>query len=493
MQDKSAKSITIQWIMPLAVLFVTVLAMLINFSVSSKEKARAQVEQHLITTAENYGIRVKGKLDSIVGIQKAMAAMLAAKPPSNTAYIKDVVGMVAGTGEVYLAAYCNLQGKALVSNHEDTDLSHTSYFEELKGNESFFSYTQDDGIIGRSAILCVCPVMRGKKTDGYLISYYDSSKLSEIIKKIEFDMNSFYVLADSAGVVAWEYGAFQSTQLIDKGSFWDALSPGMESGRLEMVKMRLKNHTSGIAYVNLEEESKAIVYAPIGVEDYYLVMGINQKYLDREEGNEWKATRDMLLRLIVAVFIFLGLIAVINIITKIRAAERNRALEDKADTDLLTDLNNKLATERKIKEYMRDNPDKQGVMFVLDIDNFKKINDTMGHAFGDEVLRTLGNQIRAWFRVSDIIGRTGGDEFMIFLKDIKDDAIIEREGRKVEAFFRDFEAGEYVKYSVTASVGAAVFPRDAKSFEELYKAADRALYIAKKRGKNQLSFYKAGE
>ena len=165
-------------------------------------------------------------------------------------------------------------------------------------------------------------------------------------------------------------------------------------------------------------------------------------------------------------------------------------MEDKADTDLLTGLNNKLATERKIKDYMAQNPKTQSMMFLLDIDNFKKINDTMGHAFGDEVLRSLGQQIGANFRATDIIGRIGGDEFMIFLKGIEDETVIRKEAKKIENFFKGFQAGEYVKYAATASIGAAIFPHDGADFETLYKAADQGLYKAKKRGKNQLAFYK---
>ena len=113
----------------------------------------------------------------------------------------------------------------------------------------------------------------------------------------------------------------------------------------------------------------------------------------------------------------------------------------------------------------------------------------MGHAFGDEVLRTLGHSIGAIFRASDIIGRTGGDEFTIFLKNLNDDVLLEKEAAKLGNFFKNFQAGEYVKYAATASIGAAVFPRDGKDFESLYKAADSALYVAKKRGKSQLAFY----
>ena len=138
---------------------------------------------------------------------------------------------------------------------------------------------------------------------------------------------------------------------------------------------------------------------------------------------------------------------------------------------------------------MRENPKSLAMMFVLDIDNFKKINDTMGHAFGDEVLSDLGKRISANFRVSDIIGRTGGDEFIIFLKALKDDSNTLREAQKLVNFFKNFQVGEYVKYSATASIGAAVFPADGADFDTLYKAADQALYKAKKRGKNQLAFY----
>ncbi|HBI59824.1 MAG TPA: diguanylate cyclase, partial [Lachnospiraceae bacterium] len=115
---------------------------------------------------------------------------------------------------------------------------------------------------------------------------------------------------------------------------------------------------------------------------------------------------------------------------------------------------------------------------------------TMGHAFGDEVLRSLGIQIGAIFRASDIIGRVGGDEFMVFLKDIPNDEAILKEAKKVEAFFKSFQAGEYVKYKATASIGVAIFPQEGNDFETLYKAADQGLYKAKKRGKNQLAFYK---
>ena len=76
---------------------------------------------------------------------------------------------------------------------------------------------------------------------------------------------------------------------------------------------------------------------------------------------------------------------------------------------------------------------------------------------------------------------------------MKDEDIMKREADRVATFFRDFKVGEYVKYSATASIGAAVFPIDASDYDSLYKAADQALYKAKRRGKNQLAFYRDEE
>lgn len=259
--------------------------------------------------------------------------------------------------------------------------------------------------------------------------------------------------------------------------------------RLSRARSQIKNEISGSLQVAVGAEERTLVYYPLSINDWALIIGINQDYVNERENGHWETTSTMLMQLLIIVVIFLGVMIAINMVSKRRNEEKDKMLREKADTDLLTGLNNKLATERKIKEYMEENPNSLGMLFVLDIDNFKKINDNHGHAFGDEVLRSLGNQIGSVFRVTDIIGRTGGDEFMIFLKFLKDDTNTLKEAEKLVRFFKDFTAGEYVKYSATASIGAAVFPEHGADFDSLYKSADKALYKAKQRGKNQLAFY----
>ena len=274
--------------------------------------------------------------------------------------------------------------------------------------------------------------------------------------------------------------------------FGSALEPENKDA-VRILRNRVGNGSRGNLVMQTGNQTHVVTFVPVGTNRWDMVLGVSKAYVDRQAGYLRRNTKNMVFSLLIVIGVFFCIVMVINIVGKIRSNEKKKELEDKADTDLLTGLNNKLATERKIKDYMAQNTNKQSMMFLFDIDNFKKINDTMGHAFGDEVLRSLGTQIGAIFRASDIVGRVGGDEFMVFLKDISSDEDILKEARKVENFFKSFQAGEYVKYKATASIGVAIFPQEGEDFETLYKAADQGLYKAKKRGKNQLAFYRDRE
>jgi diguanylate cyclase (GGDEF)-like protein len=489
MQKKQERTIFASWIVPLGILVVTIFIMLLNFSAQSKKEAKRLVEDRMSSVAKEYSAEVRFSVLSARDTQLAMGKALSAMNSDISDELPALLSGLTAGDNFYLAAYCDTEGIAVLSTGLHFDLSQVSYFHTLLENEREFIFTPDDGITGTSAMVSICHITT-YNGEGYLLTYLNPDVLESIVNTTEFDSRTFYLLVNTDGQVAAAYGKTDDTDFIQTDSFWDSLQDAVVgSVTLDTVMKRLSNQTTGSFQVSRDGDSRTLYYEPILADGWYWVMGVNQNYVNNQESRAWQNGSNMITRLFIIVFLFLGVIAVINIITKIKANERNKELENKADTDLLTELSNKVATERKIKEYLEANPTKQAILFVLDIDNFKKINDTMGHAFGDEVLRTLGHRLRAEFRVTDIIGRTGGDEFMILLKDIPDTKTVQREGEKVERFFRSFEAGGYVKYAATASIGAAIFPTDAKEFETLYKAADRALYLAKKRGKNQLAFY----
>ncbi len=166
-----------------------------------------------------------------------------------------------------------------------------------------------------------------------------------------------------------------------------------------------------------------------------------------------------------------------------------RAIEERSQKDLLTDCYNKISAEKIISDKLASSNENTHALFIIDIDNFKAINDNLGHFFGDEVLRDISTGLKDAFRDIDIIARIGGDEFIVFVDNLSDDKLIAEKAEKILEVYRKTYSGEYKDYSVSGSVGIALFPRDGTNYEELYQNADKALSQAKIQGKNRYMLY----
>lgn len=170
--------------------------------------------------------------------------------------------------------------------------------------------------------------------------------------------------------------------------------------------------------------------------------------------------------------------------------EKETSLIRAAKTDQLTGLLNRNASEEMIKTRMANG--ETGALFIMDLDGFKSVNDTLGHPRGDQVLISTAEKLRNVFRGNDVICRLGGDEFMVFCVGM-DNLDIVRERAKVlnGVMCEDVSVpGGNKVIHVSASIGIARYPHDATTFEDLYKRADSALYVSKENGKNQATLYK---
>lgn len=487
MLENQNKSIAFQWIIPSAILMVVVLVMLFNFSTESSADAAEAVSKNLIETTEQYEEAFLDELETLELVSQPIKKLLEREGTDNRGRVVELLDVLASGSGAYKVCFCDENGHGLNQSGEDISVADADYFQTILNSTNVsYIYTEEENYLSQKAIIIVEHVLMDADK-GYLLLYYPMDKFSKLMTKSDFDINAFLTIVDAEGNIMGSSGAANkllgSTNLIETVE-----SENSEEART--IGNRMKNGVKGNSKVTVDGVGYMLAYVPVGINQWEMFLSVSQSYVDRQISLQWEHTKSMLTSLIVVVFIFICAVMVFNIISKIRSNEKKKQLEDKADTDLLTGLNNKLATERKIKEYMAQNPQSQSMMFMVDVDNFKKINDTMGHAFGDEVLRSLGQQIGGIFRASDIIGRIGGDEFMIFLKNIPNAEAVRKEAKKVEDFFKGFQAGEYVKYAATASIGVAIFPQEGSDFESLYKAADQGVYKAKKRGKNQLAFYR---
>ncbi len=163
--------------------------------------------------------------------------------------------------------------------------------------------------------------------------------------------------------------------------------------------------------------------------------------------------------------------------------EATQKLVQKAQRDGLTGLLNKSATKAYIEQALVGS--ELCALFIIDVDHFKDINDHLGHMFGDTVLAEIGGKLKKLFRTSDVVGRVGGDEFMVLLKSIGNLSLV---AEKADAIHRSlqhtFENGPK-QYSISGSIGIAIYPKDGRTYADLYKKADAALYEAKRCGRSR--------
>ncbi|MEW6292552.1 MAG: EAL domain-containing protein [Pseudomonadota bacterium] len=175
-------------------------------------------------------------------------------------------------------------------------------------------------------------------------------------------------------------------------------------------------------------------------------------------------------------------------------AETTAELARMAHFDALTQLYNRSAFESLLPQALhnaqRDN--RQVAVLVIDLDRFKNVNDSLGHAIGDQLLKGVAERLRESVRASDIVARIGGDEFIIVLPDIENALSVAGVTSKLKHNLADsYRVGPHTLYA-TPSIGIALFPADGTDAATLLKNADAAMYHAKAQGRNNFQFFSEG-
>ena len=162
--------------------------------------------------------------------------------------------------------------------------------------------------------------------------------------------------------------------------------------------------------------------------------------------------------------------------------------KSESETDKLTDLYNKGALERMAKARLNSGErDGLDALYVIDLDHFKEVNDTLGHQAGDEILKEFAKRLKKVFRTEDIVARFGGDEFVVVLTDMPNEEVIQRKAAQINEVALNIQYEEK-NAGISASIGIATAKGQEMTYEELFSKADKSVYIVKGSGRNGYSY-----
>jgi len=334
-------------------------------------------------------------------------------------------------------------------------------------------------------------VTRQRTNDGWSTGYKDDFKRIYYVKKIH--ENAILVIS---------FYASELKSVLD--------NPETIHG----MKIQLTNQDYNILYSIERDEigtplqgtisSRAVGQAPATIMDNEYLVSINKC------GEEWyiicsiptsailKEKNEMQLYIYMTALIAAFFAVLVGTVFSLRLTKPVKnvvtSLDIKAHIDQLTGILNKLSFE----EYAQDRistslPIEKHALIILDLDNFKGVNDTLGHAYGDIVLAKTGSILRTTFSQNDFVGRIGGDEFCVLINEYPNDVpyedFVKSKCEQLCTAFRNNYTGDDGKYKISASIGVSLFPEHGSSFAEMYKASDNALYFSKHKGKDTYTIF----
>jgi len=173
--------------------------------------------------------------------------------------------------------------------------------------------------------------------------------------------------------------------------------------------------------------------------------------------------------------------------------KQKKSLHHQAHHDNLTGLPNRALFHDRLDQAIitAKRNSKQFALFFIDLDQFKQINDTLGHNIGDQVLIEAASRLRQCVREEDTIARLGGDEFTVILKDVKAKEDISRIAQKIVEIMRKSITVKSHALYISSSIGISIYPQDASDSDALIKYADTAMYKAKDEGRDNFQYYKS--
>ena len=379
------------------------------------------------------------------------------------------------------------EGNAYYDNGAEKNVSHRRYFKEgISGNRTL-SDPLESSVDQETRVVLGVPIFHEDEVIGILGGSYNVGELSRMLFDDLFSGSGYSLIVTREGeIIAHDgdptdhklsYGdnifTFYKSKTIREGHSISEVKQNFDMGEEGLIRMG--GYADGF--------DRYLAYAPLGINDWMIcyaapVTVAQQSYAFVEQYE----------------MVFLGCFGILVCILILYIIRKNRqkteAILRSAQTDELTQIYNRKYAEQFAENALREAKDGSiHAFFIMDVDKFKEVNDVYGHAVGDVVLHTFGALLGRQFRGDDIVGRIGGDEFIILMRNVTTKEAVRTKAEQLLAETKKLVFDEMGGKGITISVGVALAPEHGKTYMNLYRSADQALYETKRNGRNGFTIF----
>lgn len=401
---------------------------------------------------------------------------------------RNMLSAINSTTSIDHVSLIEPDGTAHYETGEVKDVSHRKYFQEGISGHRILSDPVQSSLDHETRVILGVPVSHNGNIIGLLGASYNVTALNHLMFDDLFDGKGFCIIINENGDIISLDGNSTCQKITYDDNFFDFYSQWSICGKdsLQAIRDAFQTQSDGLAkllYPEDPDSSRYIAYSPLHLNNWMMCYVIPVSVANAS----YAFVRNYALALnayfMILVILLIWRIAMIH-------TRDCRELVHSAQIDGLTAVYNKEHTQPAIDHFLQmSHPDTLHAFLILDIDKFKDVNDTYGHAVGDKVLQRVGEFLKSQFRDGDIIGRIGGDEFVILMKQVSSkEAALARVQNMVERI-RSIKHAEMDGKPITFSVGVAFSPEQGIRFDDLYRNADKALYQTKRGGRNNFSVY----
>lgn len=385
----------------------------------------------------------------------------------------------------HVAIY-DADGNAVFENGDTFEGVDLEYIElALRGERSVSDQSKSlvDGVM---RFFLSVPIRRGDEVIGVLSGSFNMDELGSLLFADSYEGQSVLFIANRNGQVVYSDTSSDALGLnIPKDLYGQLRVAAFLDGQTaEELIAKMERHETGMTMYRQDDgHTLFLLYTPIADSNLLLMHAIPRDVAYGEFGF-------IEMSVIIVGVVLLTFVVLLVIFLIASSAHSQRSLVRFAQTDPLTSLCNKQYTQESIDLWLKSDAC-TGIqaMLFMDIDCFKEINDTYGHSVGDDALRFVGQALRQEFRSSDIIGRVGGDEFVIFMRNVPVKQVVRLHAASLSKRLKSAEIPGLDKGILHCSIGIAYAPEHGGTYHDLTLGADKALYQTKERGRDGFTEY----